>query len=90
MTKTARDLLREALELSEGDRVRLAQTLLESVGDDDEHELSPEWLAELEARVTDEPAPGRPWATASALLAKLECAQERDEARARGKRARGE
>jgi putative addiction module component (TIGR02574 family) len=87
MTKTARDLLKKALELSEGDRVRLAQTLLESVGEDDDHELSDDWRAELERRVMDEPQPGKPWATADQLLAKLESAQRRDQQR--GKHARG-
>lgn len=70
--------------------MRLARTLLESVGgDDDAHELSPEWRAELERRIGDEPDPGRPWATADELLAKLERAQKRDERRTKNNRARG-
>lgn len=88
MTKAARELLKQALELPDGERVRLAQTLLESVGDDDGHELSPAWAAELERRVADEPEPGKPWATADELLARLERDQKRDEERARSKRAR--
>jgi hypothetical protein len=60
-----------------------------SVGEDDVHELSAEWRNELERRMADEPEPSKPWATAEQLLAKLESAQRRDEARAKRKRARG-
>ena len=98
MTKAARELLKKALDLPEADRVRLARTLLESVSDasvrterSDEHELSPEWRAELERRLAEEPTPGKPWVTGEQLIGELKRAQKRDDAaRARGgKRARG-
>jgi putative addiction module component (TIGR02574 family) len=88
MTKTARDLLKKALELSEGERVRIAKTLLKSVGDDDQHELSPEWRAELERRVADDDP--KNWIPGDKFIAELKRAQRRDEARARSKKRRGE
>lgn len=92
MRKAARELLHKALELSEAERVRLARTLLESVEDgSDEAGLSPDWRAELERRLADEPTAEKPWETGEQLLARLERAQKRsDAARARAsKRRRG-
>ena len=91
MIKATRELFKRALELPEGQRLRLARTLLESVdlGDDEaEPELSPEWRAELERRIADADDPEK-WISGDELLAKLQRAQKRDEAKARRKRPRG-
>ncbi|MCO5166968.1 MAG: hypothetical protein M9894_11445 [Planctomycetes bacterium] len=61
MTEAARELLRRALALSPGERVKLAHELLGSVVADDEwaEELDPAFVAELVRRASDE-RPGVP------------------------------
>jgi len=51
MGTNAKDLLEQALQLDEDERVLLAHDLLESVGGDDRPDFSPEWIAELARRV---------------------------------------
>lgn len=90
VTRTARDLLKKALELSEDERVKMSRTLLESVGGDDadEHEVSPAWRAELERRIADAADPEK-WVPGEDAVGKLRRAQRSDEAGPRPERARG-
>jgi putative addiction module component (TIGR02574 family) len=53
MTESTRELLERALTLPSAERVKLAHELLDSVTDEEAHELSPAWIAELERRVRD-------------------------------------
>jgi putative addiction module component (TIGR02574 family) len=53
MTEATRDLLERALKLPATERVKLAQELLESVGDEEAGELSASWISELERRVRE-------------------------------------
>ncbi len=64
MTEATRDLLKRALELPPGERVKLAHELLGSVVADEESadgllDLDPEFVAELNRRVADK-TPGIP------------------------------
>jgi putative addiction module component (TIGR02574 family) len=82
MTEATRDLLKRALELPPGERVKLAHELLGSVvGDDEDVEIDSEFAAELERRANEPPPPGG-WPTGKEVL---------DEARARlrARRPRG-
>jgi putative addiction module component (TIGR02574 family) len=83
MTKAARELLKQALKLPDEERVRLARTLLETVdlGDDDDHDLSPEWRAELERRISDDEPTS--WFPGGEFFAKLREAQRHDEGKPR-------
>lgn len=50
MTRAARDLLNEALDLPVDDRAKLAADLLETL-EDEEADVERAWAAEIEARV---------------------------------------
>lgn len=90
MTKAAREVLKQALKLPDGDRVRLARTLLESVdlGDDadEEHELPPEWRAELERRVADDDPAS--WVSGDEVFRKLREAERWDEGKGKARPAK--
>jgi putative addiction module component (TIGR02574 family) len=66
VSEATKELLKRALELPVGERVKLAREILESVDsvEDDELELEPEFLAELNRRADDflagRAAPGIP------------------------------
>ena len=70
MTRSARDLLDQALELPTAERERLARKLLASL-DEDEDDLDPAFVKELERRLLDEPARGERWPTVNKVLARL-------------------
>jgi putative addiction module component (TIGR02574 family) len=74
MTREGHDLLERALKLSPAERMKLANEILDSVGDeagDDDAELSPEWREEIERRLQDEPKPGEPWPSGEEVVARL-------------------
>ena len=51
MTATFNSVLEQALQLSAGDRSRIASLLIESVDEADDVEMSPAWRAEIERRM---------------------------------------
>ena len=51
MTATFNSVLEQALQLSAGDRSRIASRLIESVDEADDVEMSPAWRAEIEHRM---------------------------------------
>ena len=75
MTKTAREILKRALELSEKERLALAQSLVDSVPDDDDdpEEVASAWKREITKRVREtlragDSAPGDDWSVVRARL----------------------
>ena len=71
MTKATRNLLERALELPAAERERLARRILESVDDEDESDLDPAFVKELERRLADEPKPRERWSTVDEVLSRL-------------------
>lgn len=75
MTRDGHDLLERALKLPPAERIRLANELLDSLGDEaeagDGADLSAEWRQEIERRLQDEPEPGHPWPTGEEVVARL-------------------
>jgi putative addiction module component (TIGR02574 family) len=88
MTKTGETLVKRLLALPRGERFQVFQRVLQSEIDDenDAHEISAEWWAELERRVADEDPTH--WIPGEKVIAMLRQAQKRDEAKERAKKRR--
>ena len=64
MTKTAKDLFREALELGAGERAELAAELIASLDGVPDPDAEAAWATEIDRRAVNAKTgaePGRPW-----------------------------